>query len=156
MTWRELSTGPNQQALLRRHGAPITALAHHAETRRIASASAVPGGAVQVDAIKPTLKSPGTKRLLKLKYDEPLSNFATACSLRRYTPAPTTTASSSCGTPPQVRPSKLRTFTQVICCRLGICPFLESTRVGSLSIKLRPTSLFKKRDNLLNGNRSPP
>jgi len=40
--------------------------------------------AVQVDPIKPTLKAPGTKRL-KLKHDEPLSNFAFKFNLRRYT-----------------------------------------------------------------------
>ena len=42
-----------------------------------------PGWAVQVDPIKPTLKPPGTK-LLKLKYDEPPSNFAFKSNLRRY------------------------------------------------------------------------
>jgi len=41
------------------------------------------GEAVQVDPIKPTLKAPGTKRL-KLKYDEPLSNFAFNFNLRHY------------------------------------------------------------------------
>ena len=47
--------GDRQQALLRRHRAPVTALAHHAETKRIASASAAnrpgdqkPGGACVV------------------------------------------------------------------------------------------------------------
>jgi hypothetical protein len=39
---------------------------------------------VQVDPIKPTLKAPGIK-LLKLKYDEPLSNFAFNFNLRRCT-----------------------------------------------------------------------
>jgi len=39
---------------------------------------------VQVDPIKPTLKAPGTERL-KLKYDEPPSNFAFKFNLRRYT-----------------------------------------------------------------------
>ena len=39
---------------------------------------------MQVDPIKPTLKPPGTQRL-KLKYDEPLSNFAFKFNLRRYT-----------------------------------------------------------------------
>jgi len=33
--------------------------------------------------MKPVLKAPGTKRL-KLKYDEPLSNFAFKCNLHRY------------------------------------------------------------------------
>jgi hypothetical protein len=33
--------------------------------------------------VKPKLKAPGTKRL-KLKYDEPLSNFAFKFNLRRY------------------------------------------------------------------------
>ena len=39
---------------------------------------------MQVDPIKPTLKAPGSERL-KLKYDEPLSNFAFNIYLRRYT-----------------------------------------------------------------------
>jgi hypothetical protein len=38
---------------------------------------------VQVDPIKPTLKAPGIK-LLKLKYDKPLSKFAFKINLRRY------------------------------------------------------------------------
>ena len=38
---------------------------------------------MQVDPIKPNLKAPGSKRL-KLKYDEPLSNFAFNFNLRRY------------------------------------------------------------------------
>jgi len=38
---------------------------------------------VQVDPIKPMMKAPGTERL-KLKYDEPPSNFAWRSSLRRY------------------------------------------------------------------------
>ena len=38
---------------------------------------------MQVDPIKPTLKAPGTERL-KLKCDEPLSNFAFKFNLRRY------------------------------------------------------------------------
>jgi len=42
------------------------------------------GEAVQVDPIKPTLKAPGTQQL-KLKYDEPLSNFAFNFKLHRYT-----------------------------------------------------------------------
>ena len=41
------------------------------------------GRAVQVDPIKPTLKSPGAKRL-KLICDDPLSNFAFNFNLRRY------------------------------------------------------------------------
>jgi len=36
-----------------------------------------------VDPIKPTLKAPGIK-LLILKYDKPLSNFAFKSNLRRY------------------------------------------------------------------------
>jgi hypothetical protein len=44
------------------------------------------GRAVQVHAIKPTLKAPGTKRL-KLKCDETLSNFAFKFNLRYYTTA---------------------------------------------------------------------
>ena len=39
---------------------------------------------MQVDLMKPTLKAPRTKRL-KLKYDEPISNFAFKFNLRRYT-----------------------------------------------------------------------
>ena len=39
---------------------------------------------MQVDPIKPTLKAPGTERL-RLKYGEPLSNFAFKFNLRRYT-----------------------------------------------------------------------
>jgi hypothetical protein len=39
---------------------------------------------VQLDAIKPTLKAPGSM-LLKLKHDKPLSNFAVTFNLRRYT-----------------------------------------------------------------------
>ena len=41
---------------------------------------------MQVDAIQPKLKAPGTKRL-KLKYDNLLSSFAFKFSLRRYTQA---------------------------------------------------------------------
>jgi len=41
------------------------------------------GRARQVDPIKPTLKAPGIK-LLKLKYDKLLSNFAFKFILRRY------------------------------------------------------------------------
>ena len=41
-----------------------------------------PGRAVQVDPIEPTLKAPGAKAL-KLKYDEPPSNFAINSDLRR-------------------------------------------------------------------------
>ena len=41
---------------------------------------------MQVDPIKPKLKPPGTKRL-KLKNDEPLSNFALKFNLRRYSKA---------------------------------------------------------------------
>jgi len=41
---------------------------------------------VQVDPIKPMLKAPRTKGL-KLKYDEPLSNFASKFNVRRYTEA---------------------------------------------------------------------
>jgi len=44
------------------------------------------GEAVQVDSIKPMLKTPGTilYKLLKLRYDEPLSNFGFNINLRRY------------------------------------------------------------------------
>jgi len=38
---------------------------------------------VQIHPIKPMLKAPKTKRL-KLKYDDPLSNFASNVNLRRY------------------------------------------------------------------------
>ena len=38
---------------------------------------------MQVDPMKPTLKAPGSERL-KLKCDEPLSNFAFKFNLRRY------------------------------------------------------------------------
>jgi len=41
---------------------------------------------VQVYAIKPTLKPPGTKRL-KLEYDVLFSNFAFKFNLRRYNKA---------------------------------------------------------------------
>jgi len=41
---------------------------------------------VQINPIKPTLKAPGIK-LLKLKYDKPLSNLAFKFNLRRYTKA---------------------------------------------------------------------
>jgi len=41
------------------------------------------GEAVQVDPLKPTLKAPGAKRS-KLKYAEPLSNFAINFNLRHY------------------------------------------------------------------------
>jgi hypothetical protein len=44
------------------------------------------GQAVQVDPIKPTLKPSGPKHF-KLKCDEPLSDFAFKCNLRRYTTA---------------------------------------------------------------------
>ena len=39
---------------------------------------------MQVDPIKPTLKAPGSN-CLKLKCDEPLSNFAFKFNLRRHT-----------------------------------------------------------------------
>jgi hypothetical protein len=42
-----------------------------------------PGRALQVDPINSTLKPPGTKHL-KLKCDEPLSNFAFKFNLRRH------------------------------------------------------------------------
>ena len=51
---------------------------------RAAGVAGPRGRAVQVDPIKPELKAPGTKRL-KLKCDEPLSDFAFNFSLRRYT-----------------------------------------------------------------------
>jgi hypothetical protein len=43
-----------------------------------------PGRPVQVNPIKATLETPGTKRLT-LKYDEPLSTFALTFNLRHYT-----------------------------------------------------------------------
>jgi hypothetical protein len=46
--------------------------------------TAAPGGAVQVDPIKPRLKAPVTKRL-RLKCGEPLSNCAYDFNMRRYT-----------------------------------------------------------------------
>ena len=45
-----------------------------------------PGRPVQVDAVKPTLTAPVTKRL-KLTFADPLLNLAFKCNLRRYTPA---------------------------------------------------------------------
>jgi hypothetical protein len=45
------------------------------------------GEAVQVDPIKPKLKPPGTERL-KLKCDDPLSNFGFKFNLRCYTSGP--------------------------------------------------------------------
>jgi len=52
--------------------------------RRGGPAAAGPQGrAAQLDPIKPTLKAPGIK-LLKLKYDKPLSNFTFKFNLRRY------------------------------------------------------------------------
>ena len=58
---------------------------------QVAALSTQLGGAVQVDPIKPTLKPPGTDRL-KLKYDEPPSNFAFKFNLRRYSWARSTAA----------------------------------------------------------------
>ena len=54
-----------------------------ARAARHGCAAGIPGRAVQVDPSKPTLTAPGTKRL-KLKCDEPLSNFAFKCNLRHY------------------------------------------------------------------------
>ena len=48
---------------------------------------------MQVDPIKPALKAPGI-RPLKLKCDEPLSNFALNFNLRRYNQAMPTTYSA--------------------------------------------------------------
>ena len=45
------------------------------------------GRAVQVDPMKPSLKAPGTNRL-KVKYDDPLSNFPFIFNLRCYTWGP--------------------------------------------------------------------
>jgi len=69
--------------------------AARAADKKKKAALAANGRAVQVDPIKPTLKPPGTKRL-RLKYDEPLSNFAFKINLRRYTKAgcPTWTTST--------------------------------------------------------------
>jgi len=53
-----------------------------------------PGGAVQVDPMKPTLKPPGSKRL-KPEHDKLLSNFAFNFNLGRYTPGQIT-ATPSC------------------------------------------------------------
>jgi hypothetical protein len=49
--------------------------------------AAAPGRVVQVDPTKFKLKPPGTERL-KVKFDEPLSNFVFKFKLRRYIPAP--------------------------------------------------------------------
>jgi len=49
-----------------------------------AAQCAHPGRSVQVDPIRPTLKAPGIK-LLKVKYDKPLSIFAFKFNLRRST-----------------------------------------------------------------------
>jgi hypothetical protein len=43
----------------------------------------VHGKTVQVTPTKPVLKASGTKRL-KLRYDEPLTNFAFKLNMRRY------------------------------------------------------------------------
>jgi len=43
----------------------------------------MPGRAVQVDPIKPTLKAPGSERL-KLEHEKLLFNFAFNFNLRRY------------------------------------------------------------------------
>jgi hypothetical protein len=53
------------------------------EAHREPHRARVPGWAVQVDPIKPTLKAPGTKRL-RLKYEEPLSKVAFSFNLRRF------------------------------------------------------------------------
>jgi hypothetical protein len=45
--------------------------------------TSLPGRAVQVDPIKPTLKAPQSERLI-LQYDEPPANFAFTFNLRRY------------------------------------------------------------------------
>ena len=64
-------------ALLVGEGGPRGAAgAPHADAARL-------GKAVQLDPIKPTMKAPGIK-LLKLKYDKPLSNFAFKFNLRHY------------------------------------------------------------------------
>jgi len=73
------------------------------------------GKAVQVDPVKHTSKAPGSK-LLKLKYDGPLSNFAFNFNLRRYTSglsvtitinAGGATKSRNCGSPNTVGRSRL-------------------------------------------------
>jgi hypothetical protein len=56
------------------------------------------GWAVQVDPIKPTLKSPGCKSL-KLEHDDLLSNFAFNFQLRRYTTVGISTGPSSSSRP---------------------------------------------------------
>jgi hypothetical protein len=67
----------------------IAADATSAAAQAAASAVSVEaqGGAAQVDPMKLKLKAPGTKRL-KLKCDEPLSNFAFDLNLRRYSKEP--------------------------------------------------------------------
>jgi hypothetical protein len=57
-----------------------------------------PGKAVHVETMKPVLKAHGTEHL-KLKYDEPVSNFAFRFNLRRYPsvgPAPGGRVRRSC------------------------------------------------------------
>jgi len=61
----------------------ITQMADEGEIRRTCPEHIHPGTAVQVDSMQPMLKAPGTKRL-KLKYDQPFSNFAFKSNLRRY------------------------------------------------------------------------
>jgi len=61
---------------------------------------------VQVDPTKPALKAPGTKRL-KLKYDEPLSNFAVKFMLRRYSEVLQKGGKHMPGVPPKVRRCRL-------------------------------------------------
>jgi len=67
-------------------GALRDAPPRHRRARRAKSAcgGASLGEAVQVDLIKLSLKPPGTEHL-KLKGDDPLSNFAFKFNLRRYT-----------------------------------------------------------------------
>ena len=68
-----------ERRALRQRGAEKTA-GDVDETRRLPHLR-VQGGAAQVDPMKPELKAPVNKRL-KLKCDEPLSNFAFKFNLR--------------------------------------------------------------------------
>jgi len=50
---------------------------------RVVRGAVLPGKAVQVDPVQPTLKAPGTRRL-KVQYDELLSSFPSIFYSRRY------------------------------------------------------------------------
>jgi len=92
MTWRAMSGRPHAQELLDKLGdvwPDSGAATDLGKVRRTLEGFRVcgsdhPGGAVQIDTIKPMLKPPGTKRL-KLNHNKVLSNFAFKFNLRRYT-----------------------------------------------------------------------